>query len=403
MAVENVASSLASQISGAIKKAARSTGISFDYLLTTARIESNLNPTAKASTSSAKGLYQFIEQTWLGTVKQDGQELGLGQYANAITRNANGRYEVADPAMRAEIMKLRNDPSTSAMMAGALARDNGFQLTGMIGRRPTEGELYAAHFLGPAGAGKLINAAEAQPGRSAAAMFPSAAGANRNIFYERNGNARSVSEVYAKLTRRFDHAREVAVASFAAPVSSAAMPAAPLPQAKPAMAVAANAQASAPANSPANSPESGSVVRSYLSSIPIARQTAPALAGLGRHQPDAVAVAQAAALAEAKAAAVSAPDTAGFTQAFADANDDAPSRPSVLPLFQAMFTDPVRGAVTQRVASLWTPGSASAASVYSSASTAQPANAQGAPQQQRTLDLFTDSPTDVRGLFHGRG
>ena len=48
------------QISGAIRQAAQSTGVSFEYLLTTARIESNLNPTAQASTSSAKGLYQRI-------------------------------------------------------------------------------------------------------------------------------------------------------------------------------------------------------------------------------------------------------------------------------------------------------------------------------------------------------
>ena len=63
--------SAAPQITGAIRQAAQSTGISFEYLLTTAKIESNLNPSAQASTSSAKGLYQFIDQTWLGTMKQD--------------------------------------------------------------------------------------------------------------------------------------------------------------------------------------------------------------------------------------------------------------------------------------------------------------------------------------------
>ena len=70
------------------------------YLLTTAKIESNLNPSAQASTSSAKGLYQFIDQTWLGTMKQDGAALGLGRYADAITRAPDGHYEVADPAVR---------------------------------------------------------------------------------------------------------------------------------------------------------------------------------------------------------------------------------------------------------------------------------------------------------------
>ncbi|MCF8477254.1 MAG: transglycosylase SLT domain-containing protein, partial [Pseudolabrys sp.] len=175
MAVDSVASSLAPQISGAIQKAARSTGISFNYLLTTAKIESNLNPSAQASTSSAKGLYQFIEQTWLGTVKQAGEALGLGQYVESITQGSDGRYEVADPAARAEIMKLRGDPDTSAMMAGALARSNAEQLGSAIGRAPSEGELYAAHFLGPNGAARLINTAMTNTRANAASMFPAAA------------------------------------------------------------------------------------------------------------------------------------------------------------------------------------------------------------------------------------
>src|SRR6476620_9091185 len=97
MAVNPATASAAPQITGAIRQAAQSTGISFEYLLTTAKIESNLNPSAQASTSSAKGLYQFIDQTWLGTMKQDGAALGLGRYANAIERQRDGRYVVSDP------------------------------------------------------------------------------------------------------------------------------------------------------------------------------------------------------------------------------------------------------------------------------------------------------------------
>ena len=112
------------QITGAIRQAAQSTGISFEYLLTTAQIESNLNPAAQASTSSAKGLYQFIDQTWLATMKQAGPALGLGQLCRRHHRAADGHYEVPDPAMRAAIMRLRSDPQASAMMAGAFTRNN---------------------------------------------------------------------------------------------------------------------------------------------------------------------------------------------------------------------------------------------------------------------------------------
>ena len=78
------------RIAGAIKQAASTTGTSFEYLLTTAKMESNFNPTASASTSSARGLFQFIDQTWLGTVKEAGAQLGYGNYADAITKSSSG-------------------------------------------------------------------------------------------------------------------------------------------------------------------------------------------------------------------------------------------------------------------------------------------------------------------------
>src|SRR5262249_6474718 len=157
-------------------------------------------------TSSAHGLYQFIEQTWLGTVKEAGGQLGYGQYADAITRTSSGDYVVVDPTMRRAIMKLRDDPAASSAMAAVLTQSNSFQLTGRIGRRPTDAELYMAHFLGIGGAARLITSADESPQASAARIFPSAAAANRPIFYDRSGGARSVSEVYAVLATRYANA-----------------------------------------------------------------------------------------------------------------------------------------------------------------------------------------------------
>jgi hypothetical protein len=191
------------RIAGAIKQAASTTGTSFQYLLTTAKMESDFNPKAAASTSSAAGLFQFIGQTWLGTVKEAGAQLGYGQYADAITKHNSGTYSVSDPTARSAVMKLRDDPAASSAMAGVLTRSNSFKLTGMIGRRPTDSELYMAHFMGVGGAGKLINAAEDNPQASGARMFPNAAAANRSIFYDKSGHARSVSDVYSVLNSRY--------------------------------------------------------------------------------------------------------------------------------------------------------------------------------------------------------
>ena len=307
MAVNPATASAAPQITGAIRQAAQSTGISFEYLLTTAKIESNLNPSAQASTSSAKGLYQFIDQTWLGTMKQDGAALGLGRYADAITRAPDGHYEVADPAMRTAILRLRTDPQASAMLAGALTRNNATLVGGSIGRKPSNGELYIAHFLGADGAGKLINGAASRPQASAAAMFPHAAAANHNIFYDNHGRARSVGEVYGKLTSLFDSARTVAFAQggVTPPAVARSGGAAPLP---PPVTVAALPVKAVPARAMR--------VASAAPPIPPAPIPTPP-------------------------ARTPTPDTAGTTQALARAGEQLPPPPARRPSFQSMFSDRV--------------------------------------------------------------
>src|SRR6516162_8560949 len=191
------------RIAGAIKQAAGTSDTSFEYLLATAKMESDFNPAAGAATSSAHGLFQFIEQTWLGTVKEAGAQFGYGQYADAITKSSVGSYSVSDPATRRSILKLRDDPAAASTMAAALTQSNSFRLTGMIGRRPTDSELYMAHFMGVGGAAKLISNAEDNPQAVGARLFPNAAAANRSIFYANDGRALSVSEVYSVLSSRY--------------------------------------------------------------------------------------------------------------------------------------------------------------------------------------------------------
>jgi hypothetical protein len=217
--------SAAPQVTGAIRRAANSTGASFDYLLATAQIESSLNPSAKAGSSSAQGLFQFIDQTWLSTMKRAGAALGLGQFSSAIVQGQDGRFEVPDTAARDAIMKMRADPHVSAMMAGAYTRNNAEQLTDGLGRAPSEGELYIAHFLGSDGASKLIGAALSAPHMNAAELFPQAASANRSIFYDRSGHPRGALDVYRTLTGRYEVARAGTTAAFDAGPLRGSLPA----------------------------------------------------------------------------------------------------------------------------------------------------------------------------------
>jgi len=316
------------RVAGAIKQAANSTGASFQYLLATAKMESDFNPSAGASTSSAHGLFQFIEQTWLGTVKEAGSQLGYGQYSDAISKTSSGSYTVSDPTTRKAIMKLRDDPVAASAMAGVLTQSNSFQLTGQIGRRPTDGELYMAHFMGVGGAAKLINSAEDNPQASAARLFPNAAAANRSIFFDRQGSARSVSDVYSVLTSRYAGAAN-------SPATQTAL--AMYGNTPPATAVASAAPAAPSIDNAA-----------YLSTFP----------NLGAASP--------------------------VTVASSSTSGSDPS--SNVPVFRSLFqVDDQSQPVSSTVRALW--GNSASLTSVASADNAAPATNGGAPQP---LDLFSD-------------
>jgi Transglycosylase SLT domain len=326
------------RVTGAIKQASNNTGASFQYLLAAAKMESDFNPSAGASTSSAHGLYQFIDQTWLATVKEAGGQFGYSQYADAISKTSSGDYTVSDPSMQRSIMKLRDDPAASSAMAGALTQSNSFQLTGKIGRRPTDGELYMAHFMGVGGAAKMINSAVDDPQASAAKMFPSAAAANRSIFYDRQGNARSVADVYAVLNARYSGAADSSATQAALAMYGASPPTMQVASAAPA---AGAAQAVPAADS-----------TSFLSQFPDVRNAAPAVS-------------------------VSVASNNG---------------PATDPIFRSLFqVDDRSQPVSNTVHELW---GKSASLTADAVSAAAPAGSGGAP---RPLDLFSDR----NGTFSG--
>ncbi len=189
----------------AIARAASATGLDFNYLLAQAKLESGLDPAAKARTSSAAGLYQFTSGTWLKTLGDHGADHGLDWASAAI--NGGG---LKDPATRAQVMALRYDPDASALMAAELADDNRADLTARLGREPDCAELYLAHFLGSGGAGRFLDALQSNPQGSAASLLPQAASANRAIFYD-SGAPRSVAGVMDLIRTKVSGAMESGV------------------------------------------------------------------------------------------------------------------------------------------------------------------------------------------------
>ncbi|MBV6657012.1 MAG: lytic transglycosylase domain-containing protein [Devosiaceae bacterium] len=221
------ASSPNDRIESAFASASEATGLPFDYFMTTAMRESSLDTQAAAPTSSARGLFQFIEQTWLGMVHSYGDALGLDEEAAQIERRADGRYSVSDPDAREDVLDLRYDPDLSAMMSGLYLQENATALERALGREVTVGEGYVAHVFGPGNGARLIGLAEGQPNTVAAEIFPTQADANRGLFYTRGGDPVSVRDLYDRLVSGYpDEAVETGGVPVLAAASAGNMPSA---------------------------------------------------------------------------------------------------------------------------------------------------------------------------------
>lgn len=183
------------QVKLAIRQASDRTGVDYHYLLAKAQIESGLNPQAKARNSSATGLFQFIERTWLANLESNGESLDISEH---VHKSRQARLE------------LREDPQIAALMAAAYALENGKRLRRTLGREASHAELYLAHFLGTGGAVRFLSEWRRNPERAAASLFPREARANRPIFYNANGSARSLDAIRNHIQAKLDSAIHIA-------------------------------------------------------------------------------------------------------------------------------------------------------------------------------------------------
>jgi hypothetical protein len=158
-----------------ILAAAKMVGVDEKMMATFAAIESGFDYTIKAATSSASGLYQFVNDTWRSMLKKYGSKYGI------------------DPSTS------QTDPRANALMGAEYMKESVETLKGALKRPITDTDVYLAHFLGPGGAKKFLTA---DPNAVAANILPDAARANVNVFYEKDGRPRSVAEMYAEVNNR---------------------------------------------------------------------------------------------------------------------------------------------------------------------------------------------------------
>jgi len=177
---------------------AMTAGADGDYLLKIAQRESGMNPLARARRSSAAGLFQFTENTWLCMVLDAGPRFGI-RSPFGLARTEDGRCRTPDRGDRIRLLALRYDPVVSTKLAGAFTSMNDEEFVKTFGRQPDDDERYILHVFGAGSGTRLLHLAMWNPTLVAADILPEAARANPTIFYDRRGRARSVAEVVTRL------------------------------------------------------------------------------------------------------------------------------------------------------------------------------------------------------------
>ena len=200
-----------SGVLAAIRLGSLRTGVEFSFLMELAAVESTFDPASKAASSTAAGLYQFKNDTWLDAVRIHGDKYGLGEYVSRIEYSVSSKGKrrpvIQDPQISRHVLDLRFNPRISALLAAQYVRKNMMRLLFTLDRIPARADLYLTHFLGASGAISFLKALDEDPDRIAGEIFPRAAKRNQKIFLTSTSKPRTVAEVYEVFTRKFNTSR----------------------------------------------------------------------------------------------------------------------------------------------------------------------------------------------------
>mgnify|MGYP001548939877 CR=1 FL=1 len=200
-----------SGVLAAIRLSSLRTGVDFSFLMELAEAESTFDSDSRALKSSAAGLYQFKEGTWLDTIKRHGAKYGIESYLSQVEyivdSDGNRQPMISDPVVYRHVLDLRHNPRMSALMAAEYLKDNMRRLSSSIDVEPGRTEMYLTHFLGLSGTITFLELLDRNPDKVASDIFPGPAARNRNIFHAENRKPRTVAEVYDVFYRKFNTSR----------------------------------------------------------------------------------------------------------------------------------------------------------------------------------------------------
>ena len=191
-----------------IQRASEATKITANYLLALARQESGCRSDARAKGSTAVGMFQFIEVTWIRAMHDHGADYGEDDELIGAIVAERGRLSIRPASKRDVILDRRLDAQLSAYLAAEFARENADYLQRKRSKPLTATDLYMAHFLGAGGASEFLAALDNRPHMPANLLLPAAAAANPSVFYFKGDRTRprSVSDVYAFFKTKMESA-----------------------------------------------------------------------------------------------------------------------------------------------------------------------------------------------------
>ncbi len=193
-----------------IYQASIATHIDFELLLITAMIESDLGRVTKSSTSSARGIFQYIEPTWLVLIKRYGARIGQKNYASAITINTESYLpEITDASQftKKDILSLRDNTKIAALIKANQLKDEAKIVAKYkAGQRINATDHYIVHMLGLSQARTFYTLLKNESSNILANLnnkgFKEAIRLNPTFFYNAQNKALSAAEAYTQFHRK---------------------------------------------------------------------------------------------------------------------------------------------------------------------------------------------------------
>ncbi|PCI57085.1 MAG: hypothetical protein COB36_02105 [Alphaproteobacteria bacterium] len=187
-----------------IYEASTVTHIDFELLIITAMIESDLGRVTKSSTSSARGIFQYIEPTWLVLIKRYGSRIGQGDYTNSITINAESYLpEIASDSQFTikDILTLRDNTKIASLIKAYQLKDEAKIVAKYkAGQRINATDHYIVHMLGLSQAHTFYALLKNESSNILANLeskgFKEAMRLNPTFFYNAQNKALSAADAY---------------------------------------------------------------------------------------------------------------------------------------------------------------------------------------------------------------